>query len=80
MTLETLTELMGWITVLNIGLLLFSTIMILLLKSTITKIHSRMFDIDATDLSRLYFDYLGRFKMLVIVFNLAPYFALKLIG
>ena len=28
----------------------------------------------------MYFDYLGRFKILVIVFNLTPYIALKIMA
>jgi len=80
MTIETLTELFGWITVINMGLLIFSTVMLLLMKGIAIKMHSKMFSIDEKDLNRMYFDYLGRFKILVIVFNLTPYIALKIIG
>lgn len=78
MTIETLTALLGWITAVNIGLLLLTTILLYLMKDIAVKIHSKMFDIDAKDLNRMYFDYLGRFKVLVIVFNLGPYIALRL--
>ena len=80
MTIETLTELFGWITVINMGLLIFSTIMLLLMKGMANKIHSKMFAVDEKDLNRMYFDYLGRFKILVIVFNLTPYIALKIMA
>ena len=78
MTIETLTELFGWITVINMGLLIFSTIMLFFMKGMAIKIHSKMFGVDEKDLNRMYFEYLGRFKILVIVFNLTPYIALKL--
>jgi hypothetical protein len=80
MSIETLTELLAWITAVNIGLLLLTTILLFLMKDFAVKIHSKMFDIDAKDLNRMYFDYLGRFKVLVIVFNLGPYIALRLMG
>ncbi len=80
MTIETLTEFFGWITVINMGLLMFSTLMIFLLRGVAIKMHSKMFDLDEKDLNRAYFQYLGTFKILVIVFNLTPYIALKLIS
>ena len=78
MTMATLTNLMGWITLVNIGLLLLTTVLIVLMKGIAIKIHSKMFDIDTKDLNNMYFDYLGKFKVLVIVFNLGPYIALRL--
>lgn len=59
---------------------MFSTVMLLLIKGFAIKMHSKMFDIEEKDLNRMYFDYLGRFKILVIVFNLTPYIALKIVG
>ncbi|MCF6314676.1 MAG: hypothetical protein L3J39_19670 [Verrucomicrobiales bacterium] len=80
MTIEMLTEFFGWITIINMGLLMFTTVMILILKGVVIKIHSKMFGIVEQDLNRMYFEYLGRFKILVIVFNLTPYIALKIIS
>lgn len=80
MTIETLTELFGWVTIINMGLLMFSTVMIFLLKGVAIKIHSKMFGLDEKELSRAYFQYLGNFKIFVIVFNLTPYIALKIMG
>jgi hypothetical protein len=80
MTIETLTELFGWMSVISIGFLMFSTIMILLIKGAAIKIHSKMFALDETDLNRAYFQYLAQFKILVIVLNIVPYIALKMIA
>lgn len=80
MDLETLTEFFGWMTVVNMGLLMFSTVMILLLREVAIKMHSRMFDLDEKDLNRAYFQYLGNFKILVIAFNLTPYIVLKIMS
>ncbi len=80
MTIETLTELFGWITIINMGLLMVTTVMILLMKGVAIKMHSKMFAIEEKDLNRMYFQYLGNFKILVIVFNLTPYIALKIIA
>lgn len=77
--IEQLTAFLGWCTLINIGLLLFSTLMIALIKDFAIRVHSKMFDLDPQTLPTMYFDYLGRFKVLVIVFNLVPYLALRII-
>jgi hypothetical protein len=37
-----------------------------------------MFGLDDTDLSRAYFQYLAQYKILIFVFNLMPYLALRI--
>ena len=71
---------LGWCTVLNGGLLLFSTVMLISAREPIVKLHSRMFAIDPTELPKAYIRYLGQYKALIIVFNLIPYLALRIMG
>ncbi|MBT5389088.1 MAG: hypothetical protein HN817_06310 [Porticoccaceae bacterium] len=80
MSLEQLTGFFGWCSVINIGVLLFSTIMLVLMKDWVINIHSKMFNLNPQVLAPIYFRYLGNLKLLVIVFNLVPYLALKLIS
>jgi len=80
MDIATLTEFFGWMTVVNMGLLALSTVMMLLLRGVAIKMHAKMFDLDERDLNRAYFQYLGNFKILVIAFNLTPYIVLKIMG
>ncbi len=80
MTTETLTELLGWSSVINIALLFFSTIMVIAIRGTISKIHSSLFGLDEKDLGRAYFQYIAQYKIAIIVLNIAPYIALKIIG
>jgi len=80
MTQETLTEFLGWTSVINIGILTFTSIMLMLMQGFAAKIHSRMFKLDELDVKRAYFQYLAQFKIAVLVFNLAPYVALKIMG
>ena len=79
-TLSELTELLGWASILNIGVLVFSTIMLIFMKSFITSFHSKMFGIPEKDLSILYFKYLANYKVLTIVFIFVPYISLKIMG
>ena len=80
MQLATLTELLGWSLVFNIGILTLSTLGIISMRSLISRIHSRLFGMDEKALGSAYFQYLGQFKIAVIVFNLCPYLALKIVS
>ena len=80
MTLETLTELLGWASVLNIVVLMLSTITLVVMRGTIAKLHSQLFGLDEKDLGRAYFQYLAQYKIAIIVLNVAPYLALKIMA
>ncbi len=78
MTQEFLTTVFGWMTVLNIGVLIFSTMMVLALQNWIADVHGRMFQMERGDIKRAYFRYLANYKILTLVFCLVPWLALKL--
>lgn len=78
--ITTLTSFFGWCSVINIGLLTFTTAILWLLGDWARSIQSRMFSVDKDTLSDLYITWLGNFKLAIIVFNIVPYFALKLMA
>ncbi|MGJ8641965.1 MAG: DUF6868 family protein [Luteolibacter sp.] len=80
MNLETLREFLGWCSIINIGLLMFSTVAVIALRDTVTSIHSKLFCLDEATLHQAYFRYLANFKIAVIVFNIVPYLALRIMG
>jgi hypothetical protein len=80
MTLATLTELFGWMSVINVGLLVCTSALLVPLQGFVGRIHARMFKLEEQDLKKAYFQYLAQFKIVVIVFNLAPYLALKIMS
>lgn len=80
MNIETVREFLGWCTVINIGLLFYSSIMIMACRKWITGIHGRMFGLDEAELPGAYFRYLANFKIAVIIFNLVPFVALSIMG
>ncbi|TNF33892.1 MAG: hypothetical protein EP312_08000 [Gammaproteobacteria bacterium] len=77
---DTLTTLLGWCLILNAGLLAVSTLALTAARPWIVQLHSRISGLNEAELLRAYFQYLGHYKILVLVFNLAPYVALKLMG
>ena len=80
MTIEMMRSVLGWCSVINIGLLMFSSIFIIAFRGVSSRIHSKMFDLDEKHLSQAYFQHLSQYKIAIIVFNVVPYFALRIIG
>ncbi|MCK5014734.1 MAG: hypothetical protein KAS66_13045 [Candidatus Omnitrophica bacterium] len=80
MTTETLRTFLGWCSVINIGLLMFSSIFIIAFRGVASRIHGKMFDLDEKHLSQAYFQYLAQYKIAIIMFNIVPYFASRIIG
>lgn len=80
MTTEALTAFLGWASVVNIAVLMLSTVMLIAMRGVISKIHSRLFGLDEKDLGRAYFQYLAQYKIAIIVLNIAPYIALKIMA
>ncbi len=79
-SLESLTAFFGWMSIINVGVLLFSTLMICFLSQVVTKLHTQLFGLDSIDVKITYFQILGKYKIMILVFNVVPYFAFKLIS
>ncbi|QOL27041.1 hypothetical protein LP316_07060 [Thalassotalea sp. LPB0316] len=73
-------KLLAWCLILNYGVLLLWFIALVLAKPMIYKMHSRWFDISFEQFNQMNYICFGFYKILVFVFNLAPYIGLKLIG
>jgi hypothetical protein len=73
-------EILGWSTLLNIGVLLFSSLTLAIAGPPIKRIHAKMFGLSEEDLSRAYFQYLAQYKIAILIFNLVPYLALRIVG
>ncbi len=78
--LEVLTAIFGWCAVINIALLLFSSLWVTVFREFTKRLHSTLMQVDASELNTYYFQYLGNYKLLILVFNIVPYIALRLIA
>ncbi|MDR9498217.1 MAG: hypothetical protein RI556_03510 [Hydrogenovibrio sp.] len=80
LTMEALTAFFGWSSVINVAILLLSTLSVMAFRGAITGLHARLFGLDETDLGKTYFQYLAQYKIAIIVLNIAPYLALKMMA
>ena len=78
MTMETLTQFFGWMTLINLVIFLVSVIFSMLFRDFGTSMHARMFGIEPDHAIKVWYSYLGTFKIALIVLNLTPYLALRL--
>ncbi len=70
----------GWCTVINFALLTFTSLLLFTLQEPIASLHSKLTGIAADKLLPMYFNYLGHYKILIIVFNFVPYITLKIMS
>ncbi len=78
MTLVTMTTFFGWMTVLNLGLLMITAIALLVGREKLAALHGNMLGMKPADVKKAYFHYLANFKIVVLVFCITPYIALNL--
>ncbi len=78
LALDSLTAFFGWCSVINIGILVLSVIILMVFKNPISILHSSIFGINKADLPLIYFRYLGNYKIAIFILNIAPYIALKI--
>jgi len=78
MSIEALTTFFGWLAALNIGYLAVVTLIMIGCRDWMAGFHQRLFGIDERDLKLAYFNWVGNYKIVTLVFTLAPYIALKL--
>jgi len=74
--LDQLTEFFKWMTIINIGLLVLSSVLIMILKNVKCKMHGKLFGIKQEGVVVVAYGYLEMYRVLVIVFNIVPYISL----
>lgn len=79
-SIDLIKEFFGWCSVINIAMLFVSTLMIMVLRGFIVKIHAYLTGVSEEDLPRIYLEFLGNYKILIIMFNVVPYVALSIMA
>lgn len=80
MDMNEMTAFLGWCTVINLIIYILSVLFLVVFKQFTISLHSKLVGVDAAEFPPLYFTYLGNYKIGLLIFNITPYFALKLMG
>ncbi|MCG6901682.1 MAG: hypothetical protein LJE68_03285 [Rhodobacter sp.] len=78
MDIDLLTAALGWISVINIAFLTIATLAIVVMRRMAIWAHQGLFGLSEQALDEIYFRWLAQYKLLVLVFNIAPYLAFRL--
>lgn len=80
MDVNQITTFLGWCSAINMGILIFVAMFLFLFKDFSLSIHSKLTGVSASKLPVLYFSYMANYKIGIIVLNVVPYIALKLMS
>ena len=80
MTIDLLRQVLGWCSIINMALLLWWFLFLVFAHDFVYRIHSRLFRIPVESFNSIHYAGIVFFKLIVLVFNVVPYFALKIVG
>jgi len=80
MGMDGLTAVFGWMLLINVLIYMLQAGFIVFARDWVSGLQARMTGVPRDDWPRLYVDYLSRYKIAIIVFNLAPWLALLIAG
>jgi hypothetical protein len=80
MTIETIRAVLGWCSVINMGLLLWWWLLFVFARDFVYSIHAIWFKVPLETFDIMNYAGMGIYKMLIFVFNLVPYAALRIVG
>ena len=80
MTIQMLQAFFMWWSIINMGLLILSTVLITTAGDWAYKMHSRWFNISRVTFNTVIYSFIGFYKILVFVFCIVPWIALAIIG
>ncbi|MFH1645194.1 MAG: DUF6868 family protein [Candidatus Omnitrophota bacterium] len=79
MAVEFIQKVLLWSFIINIGLLLWWFLFFVLAHNFIYKMHSKWFKISVEQFDAIHYAGMAYFKIFIFVFNIVPYFALKIV-
>jgi hypothetical protein len=79
MTAEVMRNILGWSALINYGVLLVWFLFFVLAHDWMYRLHTRYFALTAEKFDSVHYASMATFKLLVIVLNLVPYLAMRIV-
>ena len=79
MTIETVRAVLGWCSVINMGLLFYWFLFIMFAHDWVYRIHSKWYKLPVEKFDTVHYAGMIYFKIAVFVLNIVPYFAICIV-
>jgi len=80
MNIETLRDALLWCAVINYGVLLVWFLFLILARDFMHRLHGRWFRLSSEQFDIIHYGGMAIYKLGIILFNLVPYVALRIVG
>lgn len=80
MDMGQVTAVFGWMLIINLVIYLLAAAFIVFARDWAANFEARITGVPAEEWPKFFIDYLSRYKIAIMVFNLAPYLALRIVG
>ena len=78
MDMDLVTAVFGWMLAINVAFYAIAAIFIVFARDWAANLEARITGVSAEHWPRIFIDYLSQYKIAILVFNLAPYLALRI--
>lgn len=79
MRIETLRSMLAWCTLLNYAILLVWFFVLMFARGWVFRLHTQWFKLSEERFDSLHYQAMAVYKILILVFNLTPYLALRIL-
>ncbi|MFT4561838.1 MAG: hypothetical protein ACI9BW_001580 [Gammaproteobacteria bacterium] len=80
MSIETLGAILAWSAVLNMGILLWWAVLLIVAHDWLFRFHGRWFKLSLEKFDCIQYAGLGFYKLAILMFNIVPYLAIRIIA
>ncbi len=80
MTVETIRDVLAWCSVINFALLLLWFVGFLLARDWVYRVHGKWFTLSVEKFDAIHYAGMAFFKICILLFNLVPYLAFRIVG
>ena len=80
MTIDTMREVLGWCSIINIGFLLWWFVVFMFAHDWIYRFHGKWFKLSVGQFNSIHYAGIAFYKITIFIFNVVPYIALCIVG
>jgi hypothetical protein len=80
MTVETVRAVLGWASLINLGVLLFWFAFLMLAHDWVYRVQSKWFELSTERFDSIHYTLMGFYELLIFIVLLGPYLALRIVG